>query len=129
MSRFGKPDATGRSSGKRTGWNKKYRNPPQNQPWCWLTQELLESPAWRLRSINLARLIDFLLVEGMNHAGTENGNLQALYDQLVAFGLTRSEIHTAIEEGEFVGLLRCRAGGTMGRDKPTIHIPIDLLCG
>lgn len=111
MPRFGKPDATGRSSGKRMGREKKLRNPPKDQPWCWLTQELLASPAWRLRSVNTARLIDFLLIEYMNHAGTENGNLKGPYDQLVAHGLTRSEICPAIKEAEFLGLVRHNRGG------------------
>ena len=82
MPNFGKPDASGRSSGKLTGERKKLRQPPKGEPFVWLTRELLTSPAWRAMSPNAARLIDFLLVEHTNHAGTENGNLLATYDQL-----------------------------------------------
>ena len=47
MSRFGKPDATGRSSGKLGGRAGKLMKPPQGEPWVWLTRELLASDAWR----------------------------------------------------------------------------------
>ena len=111
MAPFGKPDATGRSSGKRTGRDKKLRSPPQGEPWVWLTRELIASPAWRAMGINARRLIDFLLIEHMNHAGTENGNLQATYDQLAAFGLTRRKIFEAITEAEALGLIAVEHGG------------------
>ncbi len=120
MSRFGKPDATGRSSGKRTGRDKKLRSPPKGEPWCWLTRELLGSPAWRALSVNARKLMDFLLIEDMNHAGTENGNLCATYDQLEAYGLTRSEIRPAIEEAECLGLIRWQRGGRWaGTNRPS----------
>ena len=122
MGRFGKPDATGRSSGKRTGRAGKAHRPPKDEPWVWLTRELLASAAWRARSINAARLLDFLLLEHMNHAGTENGNLKATYDQLVAHGLTRSEIRVAIEEAEFSGLIRFKRGGRWaGTNQPSTY--------
>ena len=111
MPGFGKPNATGRSSGKRTGRAARAHRPPKDEPWVWLTRELVSSPAWRSRSINCARLIDFLMVEHKNHAGTENGNLMATYDQLVPWGLTRSEIRAAIDEAEFLGLVRFERGG------------------
>src|SRR6516162_7461818 len=111
MVNFGRPDRTGRSSGIRTGREGKAHRPPKGEPWVWLTREFLESDAWRNRSINCVRLLDRLMIEHMNHAGTENGNLAAPYDQLVAHGLTRSEIRAAIEEAEFLGLLRYQRGG------------------
>ena len=73
MPAFGKPYATGRSSGKLTGSDRKWRSPPKGEPWAWLTRELLCSPAWRAQGPNCRRLIDFLLIEHTNHAGTENG--------------------------------------------------------
>ena len=114
MAGFGRPNATGRSSGIRTGKAGKFHRPPKDEPWGWLTRELLSSPAWRLRSINSIRLIDFLMVEHMNHAGTENGNLNATYDQLKEWGLTRSEICAAIEEACFLGLVRVVRGAVAG---------------
>ncbi len=123
MARFGRPDATGRSSGKLSGNRaKKLRGPPEDEPWIWLARELVSSPTWRCRSINCVRLIDFLLVEHMNHAGTENGNLRATYDQLEAWGLTRSEICAAIDEAGFLGLVRFERGGRWaGTNQPSTY--------
>ena len=64
-----------------------------------------------MRSINCRRFIDFLLIEYQNHAGTENGNLKATYDQLVKFGLTRSEINSAVREADFIGLAKVMEPG------------------
>jgi hypothetical protein len=55
--------------------------------------------------------MEFLEVEHMAHAGQENRNLRATYDQLSSWGMTRSEIRLAIEEAVFLGLVRCRRGG------------------
>jgi hypothetical protein len=111
MSKFGNPNATGRGSGKLSGRLAKLKRPPKGEPWIWLTRELIESPAWRLRSINCTRLLDFLLVEHMNHAGTENGNLMATHDQLNLWGAGRRHIRPAIEEAIFLGLLKYERGG------------------
>ena len=61
--------------------------------------------------MNCMRLIDFLEVEHMNHAATENGNLMATYDQLVTWGLGRRLIKPAIREAVFLGLIKCDPGG------------------
>ncbi len=95
-SSFGKPDPTGRSSGKLVGARlKKIMGPPDDAPWCWQTRELITSAAWRARSINTVRLIDALLADHMSHAGRENGNLMATYDQMVASGASRSRLNDA----------------------------------
>lgn len=114
MPDFGKPNSTGRSSGEHVGRAKKLRSPPKGMPWRWLTRELMESPAWRLRGVNTVRLIDFLLVEDMNHAGTENGNLKATYNQLEAWGISRKYIKGSIDEAEFLGLICIEKGGYFG---------------
>lgn len=106
MPRFGKADHTGRSSGKRTGRIGALFRPPDGEPWVWNTRELLCSVAWRAMGINTRRLIDFLFIEHMNHAGTENGQLIATYDQLTAFGLTRESISDAKDEAIALGLVR-----------------------
>ncbi len=120
MPRFGKPDATGRSSGKLSSRAKKLRAPPKDEPWCWLTRELLASPAWRALSVNARRLMDFLLVEDMNHAGTENGNLCATYDQLTVWGISRRKILDAIQETERLGFTAVQHGGRwQGTNQPS----------
>lgn len=85
--------------------------PPKGDPWQWIPIDLLRSDAWRSRSINCVRLVEFLIVEHRAHAGCENGNLAAPYDQLVKHGLTRSRIEAAISEAEALGLIRVTRGG------------------
>ena len=107
-----RPDATGRSSGKVAGkrW-RKLVSPPEGEPFIWHTREMLTSPAWRAMSINCRRLLDALEVDHMNHAGTENGNLMATYDQLREYGCPRSEIRAAVDEAVFLGLVKVKRGG------------------
>jgi hypothetical protein len=117
-----KPNATGRSSGKWTSKDKKKWGAPRDESWCWLTSELLCSLAWRAMGVNTRGLIDFLLVEHMNHAGRENGKLMATYDQLQDFGLTRSELSTAVSEAEYLGLIKVSRGGRYhGSNQPSIY--------
>ncbi len=108
---FGKPDATGRSTNRLSGRESKLRKAPKGEPWAWLTRELLTSEAWKGLGVNGRRLIDFLLVEHMNHAALANGALCATYDQLAEYGLTRCEILKAIQECEALGLIRVEHGG------------------
>lgn len=114
MSSFGKPDVTGRSSGILTGRNRKLRSPPKGEPWVWMTRELLASSAMRARSLTGRRLLDFLLIEHMSHAGLENGNLVATKDQLTDFGLSRRLVPAAVRELVFLGLVRVKNGSARG---------------
>jgi hypothetical protein len=121
MPSFGRPDATGRSSGIRTGRAGKAHRPPKDEPWVWETRALLSSPAWQAQSINAHRLIDFLKLEHMSHAGTENGNLKATHEQLRAFGLSANLIRDAIEEALFLGLIDFERGGRWaGTNQPSV---------
>ncbi len=71
--------------------------------------------------INTRKLVDFLLVESANHAGRKNGALMATYDQLVAYGLTRSEVPAAIAEAEGLGLIHVEHGGRYNMtNKPSV---------
>lgn len=92
---------------------KRIYGPPKNEPWVWQTTELLASNAWRALSTNTRRFLDFLMIEHRNHAGQENGNLMATYDQLDAAGLTRGCIAAAVDEAEFLGLVRAQRGGKL----------------
>jgi len=89
---------------------KDIRGPPLGEPWIWLTRELLESDAWRSRSVNCMRLIDRLMVEHMAHAGTENGNLGATYDDFLDYGISRKYVPGAICEAESRGLIQVKRG-------------------
>lgn len=88
--------------------------PPEGEAWIWHTLELLSSPAWRTRSINCRRLIDFLEIEHLRHGGAENGSLLAPYSQLVSFGIGRRFIYAAIREAERRGLIQVERGGRKG---------------
>jgi hypothetical protein len=76
-----------------------------------LMSPLLASEAWQALSTNARRFVDFLMIEHMNHAGTENGRLKATYGQLEAFGFHPSLITAAIAQAEDVGLVECHRGG------------------
>jgi hypothetical protein len=105
------PSGTRPVSKRVSGDLSKVGRPPEGQPWTWLTSELLSSCAWRSQSINCRRLIEFLLIEHMAHAGTENGRLLATYDQLVAWGIGRRFVHQAIAQAEQLRLLEVTRGG------------------
>lgn len=110
VARSSGPNNTGRASGKQSGKAKKVMQVTKGEPFVMLTRELVSSPAWQAMSINCRKFIDFLLIEHMNHAGQENGHLLATYGQLNAFGLTHSEISSAIREAEQLGLIRFDPG-------------------
>lgn len=105
MATRGRPNATGRSSGKMTGRRGRLMRPPKGEPFVWLTRELLESPAWRSLGINARRFIEFLLIEHMNHRGAENGRLKAPYRQLEKFGIPSRHISDAIRQAIAHGLV------------------------
>lgn len=118
MANFGKPDATGRSSGKYNGRTQKIMGPPRGCAWVPLTVELLSSDAWRSRSRNCIRLIDRLMIEHMAHAGQMNGALIVTYNQLVEFGIRRNDVKRSIEEAAVFGLLDVtEQGGFKGSSK------------
>jgi hypothetical protein len=115
VTRFGRPDATGRSSGKLAHRERNLLGPPPGGPWIWLTRDLLESAAWRGMSRHCFRFVTFLAIEHCNHAGRENGRLQATYDQLRAFGINRKRIAGTIREAVQRGLVAVeRKGGLFG---------------
>lgn len=114
MVKFDKPNATGRNSGKVGGKLRKIISPPKGG-WTWLTRELMQSDAWQKRSVNCMRLIDFLMIDHMNNGGMENGRLQATHKQLHSWGMPKDAIRTAVDEAEFLGLVKItRQGGRWG---------------
>ncbi|MGH6670447.1 MAG: hypothetical protein ACRECV_00545 [Xanthobacteraceae bacterium] len=114
MSDFGKPDATGRSSGKLMRPERKLLGPPPGG-FIWLSPPLVQSDAWRSMSGYCHRFISFLMAEHMSHAGRENGRLHATFAQLVAFGMSRRKIEATINEAVERGLVAIeRRGGLYG---------------
>jgi hypothetical protein len=85
--------------------------PPDGESYVWQTREFRSSDAWRSANIHVRRLMDFLYLEHMRHAGQENGRLKAPYDQLEDFGIGSQYIAKAIRDGEHLGLIDCHRGG------------------
>lgn len=115
-------DAKGRSTGSLTGSRlRKANGPPADQPWCWLSRDLLESAAWRAMTANARRLIDRVMLEHMAHGGAENGALPVTYDDLKAWGVRRNSIAPTIAEAAALGLITHqpgRAAHVAGRGHP-----------
>lgn len=87
---------------------KNARRPPKGMPWVWLPLDLIESDAWRSASINVRRLLDFLMREHMRHGGAENGKLKAPQAQLRVYGIGARYIAQAIDDAITLGLVECR---------------------
>jgi hypothetical protein len=73
--------------------------------WIPLRLRLRMSPAWVHRPIPVARVLDRLEIEHMQHAGKENGELCVSFDQFVEAGVSRKIVRAAEEAAEALGLL------------------------
>ena len=69
------------------------------------TAELLNSPAWRYRSLYAMRLIDRLELEHAKHNGLENGYLKLTYRQMQQARIHSDFIEATLEEVETLGLV------------------------
>lgn len=89
-------------------------------PWVPIRLRLMESAAWRARSIPLIRMLERLEKEHMYHGGSSNGDLCVSFDQFVKAGLSRRIIKRTIELGKDLGLLAVKPGSQPleGRMKP-----------
>jgi hypothetical protein len=83
----------------------KLNAPPMNQPWSWMSHEMLESGAMRSLSINAIRVLHRIQIEHMAHAGLENGRLKVTWNDFAAYGIGRKFITKAIGEVIAVGLV------------------------
>ncbi|MPZ31200.1 MAG: hypothetical protein GEV13_09430 [Rhodospirillales bacterium] len=94
--------------------------PPKGKPWVWVTRDVLRSAEWRGLGINARRLIDFLLIEHMNHGGKKNGYLLAPREQLMKFGISSRHVTGAIEEARAARLIDVKRG--IGRRPSTFAL-------
>jgi len=85
--------------------------PPKGEGYVWLPRALLSSDAWRAQNIHTVRLLHFLLLEHLRHAGQRNGHLLAPHRQLYAFGIGKNYVTAAIAQAEQLGLVACHRGG------------------
>jgi hypothetical protein len=84
---------------------KKLNAPPANQPWVWMSFEMLESGAMRSLSANGLRVLHRIQIEHMSHGGLENGRLKVTWDDFVRFGVSRRLIGKSVDEVTAVGLV------------------------
>jgi hypothetical protein len=79
--------------------------PPKNEPWAWITKDLLGSDAFRSLSVTAYRVLFRIVIEHMNHAGLENGRLKVTYLDFEAYGCRLMSIKKAIDELVAAGLI------------------------
>lgn len=99
-------NSTGRSSGAFA--NRKFREanrPPAGEPFVWLTQRMVESPAYRAMSGGAQMILGRIMVEHMAHGGTRNGALVVTYADFVHFGVRRSSILPFLVEAAALGFI------------------------
>lgn len=85
---------------------------------------MLESDALANLSLAARRCLDRLMIEHMQHAGKENGNLRCTYTDFEKFGVRRASVAEAIREIEAAGLVVVEErgrGGNREYRKPSIY--------
>jgi hypothetical protein len=79
---------------------------------------MMESKAWRTAPLSTRRFVDRLMVEYMNHAGLENGNLICTYTAFADWGIRRNSIKKAQNDAIKRGLIYLERGrASPGDDK------------
>lgn len=76
---------------------------------------LMESHAWKARTVPLMRVLERLETEHMRHAGSSNGQLYVSYGQFQQAGISRKTINAALKLGVDLGLLKIRSGSWTSR--------------
>jgi hypothetical protein len=84
---------------------------PKGEPWIWLTREMLASPAWKAMNRSQRRLVERVMIEHMNHAGTENGNLIVTYTDFREHGIRDKSVRTDIAIAEALGWIEITVKG------------------
>lgn len=67
--------------------------------------ELITSPAWRHRPKSLAKILERIEIEHLQHAGKQNGELIVTYTQLEQYGVSRKSISAMLTIGCGLGLI------------------------
>ena len=93
------------SKPKHVRLREKRNQPPKNQPWVWVSREMLESDAWRTMPINTRRFVERLMLEQMAHAGKENGKLPCTYNDCIAWGIPRELVGRSQKDAVTRGLV------------------------
>lgn len=86
--------------------------PPEGEPFFWLTLEMLSSPAMQVMTLPARKVLDVVVIEHMQHGGTQNGALPVTYDNFAAAGIRRQSIPAAIDTAVELGWIDLvRTGG------------------
>lgn len=110
MSASAKADATGRSSGRRkvNRFKQRPNSPPEGKSWIWLTEEMMDSPAWAVlcEDPNAVLAVLRVCLEQMAHGGAANGELPVTYRDFYRWGIPQGGITKALIRSCAVGMLR-----------------------
>jgi hypothetical protein len=74
--------------------------------WVAYTREMIESPAYRVLSLQARKILRRLEIEHCSHGGAENGRLPCTYDDFVRYGCWRKGITEALIEACALGFVR-----------------------
>jgi hypothetical protein len=74
----------------------------------------MSTDAWQTLSINERRVIERLMIENMDHAGTLNGKLRVSHRQFIKWGVTKNKVAPAIHGLETRSLVRITSAESNG---------------
>lgn len=86
------PDKDRSSLGSRF---RQMNRPPENTSWCWLTADMLASPAWRALTGNAMKVVLRIALEHLKHGGVENGKLPVTYQDFARWGVRKNSVREA----------------------------------
>lgn len=89
---------------------RRFQGPPQDERWFWMTEELLASKHLRDMSRAARLVLDRIILEHIDHRGTENGRLTVTYSDFARHGVRRQSVKPAIESLEAAGLIKFDQG-------------------
>src|SRR6516164_8599010 len=69
--------------------------PPEGTSWCWLTADMLESPAWCALTGNALKVVLRIALEHLKHGGLDNGKLPVTYQDFAKCGVRKNSIREA----------------------------------
>jgi hypothetical protein len=100
---------------KTTNFKKMSRDALEGKSFVPHPLELLQSEAWRSRTIHEIRMIERLEIEHLRHGGKDNGHLGVSHWQFVEHGVHNNLVAATAKRLEAVGLLQIMQDGTGGR--------------
>jgi hypothetical protein len=79
--------------------------------WVAYTLEMIESPAYRILSLQARKILRRLEIEHCSHGGAENGRLPCTYDDFEKYGCWRNGITEALIEARALGFVQVMSIG------------------